>query len=537
MSSSQWLATDGMMTSNGILHLLRRNLAGTLLAFAAACATAPLPDEAPRVAAHGATFEGLNLPGKAEGGRFLGIPFAAPPVGKLRWQPPQPIQVTPEHVQARSYAPACIQGDYTTAWYAEVIEAFGSDVSRAAVPKSESEDCLYLNVWSPDLTPDIPAPVMVWIHGGAYKGGWSYEPNYIGETLSAQRDVVIVSIAYRLGALGYLGPDATSADAPVNFGLMDQIAALKWVQANIAAFGGDPHAVTLFGESAGAASIGTLLTLPHSSGLYQRAISQSGGFEFLPLPDRDDAAAAFDKIAAHLRTAGTTPQDATGLQILSASNAALPNYEFGPVLDGNLLKRAPMESLAEGSINPVDLIIGTNRDEWLMYLDQDTAEEDLVRWTSSHPEASDLITKLRNAYGTPGALDRLETAAFMRCPGQSLAKTMSTAGKSVYVYEFNRARSGAIEAGLGSYHGAEIPYVFDTHDVWLPTDEVDRSLTEFMTDAWTRFAAIGHPSPEWPDFSAGGNVLILNQSRDIAPPTSAALCAQFAPAPGGTETE
>ena len=477
------------------------------------------------------------MPGKAEGGRFLGIPFAAPPVGALRWQPPQPVRNTPGHVKAQSYAPACIQGEYTTAWYAQVIEAFGSAASQAAVPTSESEDCLYLNVWSPDLTPDTPAPVMVWIHGGAYKGGWSYEPNYIGETLSAEHGVVIVSIAYRLGAFGYLGPDAKSDDAPVNFGLMDQIAALEWVQANIAAFGGDPHAVTLFGESAGAASIGTLLTLPQTSGLYQRAISQSGGFEFLPRPDRDEAAAAFDKIAAHLRAAGIPPQDATGPQILSASNAALPGYDFGPVLDGNLLPRQPMESLTDGAINPVDLIIGTNRDEWLMYLDQDTAREDLARWKSDHPEASDLIDSLHAAYGTLGALDRLETAAFMRCPGQTLAKTLATAGRSVYVYEFDRARPGAMEAGLGSYHGSEIPYVFDTHDGWLPTDEADRSLTEFMSRAWTRFAATGHPSPEWPEFSETGNVLILNETRDTAPPASAALCAQFAHAADRTDTE
>lgn len=508
-------------------------VAAILLGPLAACGVSQGTDASPVVYATDGTFEGVAQPNLAEGGAFLGIPFAMPPVAELRWQPPKLISAANAIVMSKSYAPACVQGDYTTAWYADLIEAFGGDPSVAATPAGESEDCLYLNVWSPDLAPDKPAPVMVWIHGGSYKGGWSYEPNYVGEKLSAQQGVVVVSIAYRLGPFGYLGPDADTAGTPVNFGLMDQITALEWVQRNIAAFGGDPDNVTIFGESAGAASVGTLLTMPETAHLYRRAISESGGFEFLHRPNRAEAAAAFGDLTKKLEADGTSPFGATARQILDASNTVLANYDFGPVVDGDLVPQQPALTLEAGQINPADLIIGTNRDEWLMYLDPDTISTDLADWKTNHPAAAELVDGLSEKYGEASALDWAETAEFMRCPGLRLASVMSQQDKSVYVYEFNRARSGAMDVGLGSYHGAEIPYVFDTHDNWLPTDAADQDITAFMTSTWARFARTGSPNIRtdtvWPDYGKTGLVLKIDQERDTGKPESASLCASMFP--------
>lgn len=499
-----------------------------LLGLVAACASPVANDNLPEVVATDATYQGLSWPEFENGGIFRGIPFAAPPTGSLRWQPPQPLHKGGKPVVATHYAPACIQGDYIVDWYASLIESFGGDPETAARPHGESEDCLYLNIWSPDATPDADLPVMVWIHGGSYKGGWSYEPNYDGRKL-AEQGVIVVSIAYRLGALGFLGPNAAQDDVPINFGTMDQIAALQWVQRNISAFGGDPGNVTIFGESAGASSVGTLIVMPAANGLFERAISQSGGFEFLPRPEREDAAAGFDKLAAALEAFGASPMTASAEQILSASNAALADYDFGPVVDGGLLPQQPADRLAAGKFNAADLMIGTNRDEWLMYLDPATIETDLADWTQTHPAAAPLVEEMTARYGPAATLDQIETAEQMRCPGQALADALSTGSKSVYIYEFNRVRTGAREAGLGSYHGAELPYVFDTHDDWLPTDAIDRRISEFMVRAWAQFARTGNPNGGdgviWPAYNETGEVLKIDEVREPARPVSENLCA------------
>ncbi len=485
-------------------------------------------DRPPEVVAPDATYQGLAWPEFENGGIFRGIPFAAPPMGPLRWQPPHPPQKDGKPVVATRYAPACIQGDYIVDWYAGLMESFGGDPETVVRPNGESEDCLYLNIWSPDATPVADLPVMVWIHGGSYKGGWSYEPNYDGRKL-AEHGVIVVSIAYRLGPLGFLGPNAVQEDAPINFGTMDQIAALQWVQRNIRAFGGDPDNVTIFGESAGAASVGTLIVTPAAEGLFERAVSQSGGFEFLPRPDRKDAEAAFEKLEKALEANGAYPMTASAEQILNASNAALTDYDFGPVVDGGLLPQQPADRLAAGNVNASDLMIGTNRDEWLMYLDPATIETDLADWTQEHPSAAPLIEEMTARDGAAATLDQIETAEQMRCPGQALADALSAASKSVYIYEFDRVRAGAREAGLGSYHGAELPYVFNRHDDWLPTDAVDRRISEFMVKAWARFARTGNPNDgdgvNWPAYNQTGDVLKIDDVRQAARPVSAPLCA------------
>ncbi len=456
------------------------------------------------------------------GGVFLGVPFAAPPVGERRWAPPEAVEAWSGQRDATGYAPACPQGDYIVSWYADLIEAFGGDRDVAARPVSESEDCLYLNIWTPDIAPEKGLPVMVWIHGGAYRGGWSYEPNYIGERLS-ERGVVVVSIAYRLGPFGYLGPDG-----PANFGLQDQIAALEWVQENIASFGGDPGNVTVFGESAGASSIGTLIVAPRAHGLFQRAIHQSGGFEFVRDRADGDMRRAFERLAAALGP--IDPRSATTRDVMNASANALADHWFAPSPDVDLLASHPADLLASGNVARVDLMIGTNRDEWLMYLDPETADVDLATWRERLPGAAPLIDAMVAEDGTLGALDRIETADQMRCPGRILARAVDGKGGRVFVYLFSRVRSAPSEPELGSYHGAEIPYVFGTHDTWLPTNDIDRNLTENMMSAWVNFARNGDPNPavEWPAFGATGKVLELGDRIVPTAPLDDLLCPHIA---------
>src|SRR5208283_4118744 len=203
---------------------------------------------------------------------FKGIPFAAAPVGELRWQAPRPHAPRAGTQHATEFAAACFQDSYNTDWYRDLAQNFGVDAAAFADP-TVSEDCLYLNVWTPALGARARLPVMVWIHGGANKSGWSFEPNYLGEALAARGDVVVVTIAYRLGIFGFFGhPQLRGSAAPSNFGLLDQIAALHWVKDNIRAFGGDAGNVTVFGESAGGADIGYLAASPLARGLMRRAL-------------------------------------------------------------------------------------------------------------------------------------------------------------------------------------------------------------------------------------------------------------------------
>lgn len=486
-----------------------------LIAILALVVSACAAPGAPKVVLTGGAVAGEV---SREGAVFRGIPFASPPVGERRWRAPQPPEPWQGTFQATDFAPACMQGDYNIAWYAGVIAAFGGDPALATTPNDESEDCLYLNVWTPDLDA-TGLPVMVWIHGGGYQGGWSYEQNYIGENLS-KRGVVVVSIAYRLGAFGYFGPDGRA-----NFGLKDQIAALEWVRDNIAAFGGDPGNVTLFGESAGAASIGTLIVTPSARGLFQRAIHQSGGFEFVNNRTTEETTAAFTRLAGALAPA--SPIDASTQAVFDAAKSALADYDYAPVADGDLLLVTPRHLLLAGEAAGVDLMIGTNQDEWLMYLDTATAEQQLTDWRERMPGASAIIDQIMMESGLLGTLDRLQTADQMRCPGRELASSVSRAGGRVFAYRFTRVRPGKTAPELGSYHGAEIPYVFDTHDDWLPTDDADRALTETMMSAWVAFATTGDPNPivDWPEFAETGQVLALGDTIRPVSPLDDRLCA------------
>ena len=293
-------------------------------------------------------------------------------------------------------------------WYRDLVRAFDGDPAGVPAP-AFSEDCLYLNVWRPGATRE-PLPVLVWIHGGSNKGGWSSEPNYAGKRL-AREGLVVVSIAYRLGVFGFMSlPGLPEA----NFALQDQIAALRWVKQHIAAFGGDPSRVTVAGESSGANNIAYLLASPAAHGLFHRAIMQSGASVLNDRGNADEALARGKALAAALGETGRPPSLDTlraidGKRVLEAATSVYAGHYFDPVVDGVTVTEPLSRSVATGHLAPVPLLIGTNADEWRMYLSYPLDEGG---WLAKH--ASGREESVRNALGAERdparRLDRLETA-------------------------------------------------------------------------------------------------------------------------------
>ena len=450
--------------------------------------------------------------------RFSGIRFAESPSGDRRWRPPVP-QTATGPVDATRRPPVCMQDDGNVEWYQGVARAFGQPPDVVYEMPEASEDCLFLNVWTPDIRARLP--VLVWIHGGANTGGWSFEPNYLGHELAA-RGTVVVSIQYRLGVFGFLAHPALSAESPQNssgnYGILDQIEALRWIRRHIGAFGGDPENVTLFGESAGAGDIAYLLFSPLAEGLFHRAISQSGGW-----PARQRRTVADDEAEGVGFLASAGFREIAELRALPADELftlAGKHYERGyddPPVDGWLLPAPPAELLARGAVQRRQVIFGTNAHEMLMYLD-DATEKDWQEALSNISDAA-AVGALLGSLPLRERLDSLQSAAQFQCPSIELADGFAAAGASTYVYRFDRVRAG--EHGIGAYHGAEIPYVFDTHDAWLPTDADDRALTRRTMDYWVNFARTGDPNgetvPAWPRWTAGGKALILDSEIHAAP--------------------
>jgi para-nitrobenzyl esterase len=462
---------------------------------------------------------------------FRGIPYAAPPVGELRWQAPQALREPAGRRDAARFAAGCYQDSYNTDWYRKVGAAFGADPADFRDPPF-SEDCLYLNVWTPRLDAAARLPVMVWIHGGANRSGWSFEPDYLGESLAARGDVVVVSIAYRVGIFGFFGhPELRGA---TNFGLLDQIAALRWVRDHIAAFGGDAENVTVFGESAGAADIGYLMVSPPARGLFRRAISESGGYQLLERRELAEVESWGRRLSAAVPgqpgLAGLRRLDSAAL--LAAASRALKDVDYGPAVDGASVRKPTAESFRSRSV-PLDLLVGTNQDEWYMYVDDDpaTLAADVETYPApARPALRDLAAfepTVRRGH------DRAVTFANMVCPGYLMAGAVRRSGSRAWVYRFTRIRDGAGGERLRAYHGAEIPYVFDTHDAWLTTDPADRQLTGAMQRYWANFARGGDPNgaglPEWPAYAqSDARVMELgNHVGELAAPDHA-LCLQQA---------
>ena len=474
-------------------------------AFAGFAATANAAPEAARYAGTPLT----SMPG-VEVMRFSGLRFAQAPVGERRWRLPVAHTATVP-VDATHWPPACIQDNGNIEWYQGVARAFGQPPNVVHEMPQMSEDCLFLNVWTPDTGASLP--VLVWLHGGANTGGWSFEPNYHGHELAA-RGAVVVSIQYRLDVFGFLAHPELSAESPHassgNYGILDQIEALRWIKRNIAAFGGDPDNVTLFGESAGAGDIAYLLLSPLADGLFHRAISQSGGW-----PAWQTRTVADDEAegSGFLQAAGIKGiAELRSMPTQALFDIAEEHFERGyddPPVDGWLLPAPPAEMLASGAFRPRPVVFGTNAHEMLMYLEGATEAD----WQDALAEAGDRAGVEALLAGLPlrDRLDRLQSAVQFQCPSLVLADGFARAGAPTFVYRFDRVRGG--EHGIGAYHGAEIPYIFDTHDAWLPTDADDQALTERMMGFWLRFAASGNPNhgdaAQWPRWTPGGKALIL----------------------------
>jgi para-nitrobenzyl esterase len=467
--------------------------------------TPPAGSAAPTVTAGGEQLVGSMGRRQPRVAIFRGIPYAAPPLGALRWQAPAPHSPATGGRAATRFAPGCYQDSYNTDWYRKVGAAFGVSPDSFGDPPF-SEDCLYLNVWTPALDRRAALPVIVWIHGGANRGGWSFEPNYDGESLAARGHVVVVTIAYRLGVFGYFGhPQLSGSAAPANFGLLDQVAALRWVRAEIRAFGGDPDNVTVAGESAGAEAVGYLAASPLAAGLFRHAISESGGFQM-----REDLALA-DAERVGLAVAAALPgsPDLAALRALpsaavfEAAKRALPDHDYAAVVDGRSLTLPPATYYRRHGL-PVDLLVGTNQDEWYMYLDEDPAKlagaVDALAPGAREPLAARAAAEPSVRHGH----DKVFSLSEMTCPAYAMAASAAAHGHRAFVYRFTRVRPGRGGATLLAYHGAEIPYAFDTHDAWLRQDRDDQRLTDAMLAYWSNFARHGDPNgiglASWPAF-------------------------------------
>ena len=444
---------------------------------------------------------------------FRGIPFAEPPVGELRWQSPIPAKQS-QVVDARTFKPACMQDTYTTEWYHDVIESFDQDKSMFQHVESVSEDCLYLNIWTQSIDSSEKKPVMVWIYGGNDVGGWTYEPNYLGHNL-AQKDVVVVSIPYRLNIFGFFNhPEMDNQTG--NFGLEDEILALQWVKDNIDQFGGDPDNITLFGESAGGAHVSYHIASPLSEGLFDRGIIQSGGYN-LSNPSRLNSLDDANKLALETQNkAGVLNfnelKQLSSNELLEISSNLYHPYH--PIVDGELIPDDITKIFNEGVVNDVDVMIGSNQNEDLLYVDENPTLEDLsklIQWY--HPNKVDEILGILDLSDLRMAMDRFGTNQNTACPSILIARSMAKTGNHVYQYLFAREREGSEK--ILAYHGAEIPYVFNTHDAFLPTTEEDLILTEQMMEYWTEFAKKGTPNSvdnpmTWYEFGEEENYLILD---------------------------
>lgn len=453
---------------------------------------------------------------------FSGIPYARAPVGALRWRPPVAAEPWDQIRDASTFGPIAPQS-------AAVPGITSPSDPEASEP--HSEDCLSLNVWTPEL-PEVPTtspgagrPVLVFIHGGGFTSGSGSVFLYRGGSLVRNGDAVVVTVNYRLGALGFLGhrgladPDGFVG----NWGIQDQVAALRWVREHIAAFGGDPSNVTIFGESAGGFSVATLLGTPAATGLFRRSMVQSGGIHIHSVEEAEQSA---ERLAAVL---GIASCDRTSLEPIPAAELVAATEEIGrrrpdpgmiplpflPVVDGAFLPGHPLAAVANGSADGIDLVIGTNRDELtlfglgnpvLMALDEDG----MRRWVANAvpdmdvEEVIDVYRSARRVRSEPveptDIWVAVGTDVVFRWPSLQLAAAHAARGARSYVYAFEW-ESPAFGGILGSCHALELPFVFGA--VHLPVVQVFsgggpavETLSAQMQQAWLTFAATGDPSHE-----------------------------------------
>lgn len=442
---------------------------------------------------------------------FLGIPYAAPPTGALRWAAPRAPARWEGNREANAFGPACPQ--------------------TGPLEAEAAEDCLTLNVWAPIGGNADKRPVMVWIHGGGFNFGASSQPEYRGGAL-ARQGVVVVTLNYRLGPLGFFPHRGLAGDsgpgASGDFGLLDQIEALKWVRRNIAAFGGDPGAVTLFGQSAGSRSVSLLTLSPLADGLFHRAIAESGGpiigSEYLtPAFDGDPAAVAAmsDRLAARLGCDGGADalsclRAKTAMEVVKAADCKTGLFDdglfFAPVFDGAVLPRDPAAAIRDGGRPRAPMIVGSAGDEGTTYLRGVSgltlrAYEDFL--AARFGAAADRARAVFPAAGDDDvarAINRFITVAVNAEPARFMARAAERAGGKAYLYRFTRRPNTARARELGAFHGVDLAYVFGRMKDSDGYTQLDHALSKQVSAYWVNFARTGDPNgpglPEWPVYRA-----------------------------------
>ena len=430
---------------------------------------------------------------------FKGLPFANPPIAGRRWQAAVPSELPRGLYDATRFKPACYQGEHITKWYRQKIVSFGGNPHQFLKPEV-SEDCLYLNLWKP-INAGEQLPVIVFVHGGSNQGGWSYEPDYEGTEL-AKYGAIVVTIAYRLGVFGFFThPDLSLS----NFALTDMVAALDWLQRHVAAFGGDPYNITLMGESAGGNNILHLLSSPIAKGRFQRAIVQSAGWAISGRTNRFEQLQLASELTEELSLSvkGLEGLRAiTAEKMLGTSEKVFADHFFDVVVDGTTLVEPTSQAMRYGRLSPVDLLIGSNLDEWRSYLPATARIENTEHLRLSLSGWKKVQDHFASSEDPIGALDQLITASNYVCPSKAVADTLQQQRQKVWRYLFTKHRDGELSSAEGAYHGAELPYVFNTHAKWLPTDVEDRLLSKRMMSYWVSFAEDGDPNVEgehvWP---------------------------------------
>ena len=479
----------------------------------------PVPAQAQTAAENAPTVQldkGM-LRGTLEDGvyAFKGIRYARPPLRHLRWRAPKPVEPWELERDATRFGRACMQTPFpeNSPYYKE--------------PESISEDCLFLNVWSADLSPAKPAPVMVWIHGGSFTRGSGSIDNYDGASL-ARDGVVLVTINYRLGIFGYLAHPELSQErsgTSGNYGLQDQIAALQWVQDNIAAFGGDPGNVTVFGESAGSSAVNQLLASPAAAGLFHRAIGQSGGF-LSPQPELVKGHALGHEVFERARAESLAElRDLSTSTLMEVFNAMEEKgYRIRPLVDGEVIPDPALRRFDRGEHNVVPSLVGYNRDESTafalypsvpyLYKNQQDFEAGLKELAGLG--ALPFIWLYPEQEGSQQPYLDFWRDMIFGWNMHAWADLNEAAGAPSYLYFFTHVPGDAVGEQLGAYHAAEINYVFGNG---VPDQPDDKRVHELMRGYWLNFARTGDPNgsglPKWPRYDGGDNYLELDSTPEV----------------------
>jgi para-nitrobenzyl esterase len=487
------------------LRLLPLVAAGLILASAASLPSTDVKIDSGKL--QGASKDGVTS--------FKGVPFAAAPVGDFRWRPPQPVKPWSDVRKATEYGPDCAQ------------LPFPGDAAPLGV--GVAEDCLYANVWAPEGSAGKKLPVMFWIYGGGFVNGGSSPAVYDGSQF-AKQGIVFVSANYRVGRFGFFAFPALTKENPNepkgNYGYMDQIAALQWIKRNIAAFGGDPNNVTIFGESAGGGSVLTLMTSPMSQGLFKRAIVESGGGRTLLMgqryvskqveggpPSAESLGVAFAKKnniegddAAALAALRKLPEKDVVAGLNMASMMSASTTYAGPMIDGKVVVESPAEAYAAGRGAKVPFMIGANSAD-IGFAFAHTVDDLFAPFGSDKDKA---LTAYNATSSTPVSqvAPLFGADQMMIEPARFAVRTLAAIGQPAYEYRFSYVAESLRSKLNGAPHATEIPFVFDTVAAKYGQDltDADRAAAKAANTYWANFVKTGNPNgaglPKWPVYSA-----------------------------------